>query len=104
MPLSVFQVLFKANLISRAFQDSPVYSSTFQACANPVVRAFALNRSNMICFLPLTLGIIINTAIWGKNKLLRAKQKSHIHTATVVITMFLRSVITVSNAAIFLVI
>ena len=31
-PLSAFQgkVLF-----SRTFQDSPVYSSTFQACANP---------------------------------------------------------------------
>ena len=44
-PLSVFQVLFKANFIfkyfsrqilfSRTFQDSLVYSSTFQACANP---------------------------------------------------------------------
>ena len=30
MPLSVFQVLLKANLIF-----SPVYSRTFQACANP---------------------------------------------------------------------
>ena len=30
-PWSVFQVLFKANII---FKDSPVYSSTFQACAN----------------------------------------------------------------------
>ena len=36
-PLSVMQVLFKANLISRTFQDSPVYSSTFQACANLVI-------------------------------------------------------------------
>ena len=35
-PLSAFQVLFKANLISRTFQDSPVYSSTLQACANPI--------------------------------------------------------------------
>ena len=34
-PLGVFQVLFKANLIFKAFQDSHVYSSTFQACANP---------------------------------------------------------------------
>ena len=34
-PLSVLQVLFKANSISRTFQDGPVYSSTFQACANP---------------------------------------------------------------------
>ena len=33
--LCVFQVLFKANLISRTFQASPVNSSTFQACANP---------------------------------------------------------------------
>ena len=30
------QGLFKANLIFKTFQDSPVYSSTFQACANPV--------------------------------------------------------------------
>ena len=34
-PLSVFQVLFKANVFSRTFRDSPIYSSTFQACANP---------------------------------------------------------------------
>ena len=34
-PLSVFPVLFKANFIFMDFQDSPVYSSTFQACANP---------------------------------------------------------------------
>ena len=31
-PLSVFQVLYKANFQA----NSPVYSSTFQACANPV--------------------------------------------------------------------
>ena len=35
-PLSVFQVLFKADFIVKDFQDSTVYSSTFQACANPV--------------------------------------------------------------------
>ena len=35
-PLNVFQVLFKVNFIFKAFQDSLVYSSTFQACANPV--------------------------------------------------------------------
>ena len=34
-PLSVFQVLFKANFIFKDFQDKPVNSSTFQACANP---------------------------------------------------------------------
>ena len=33
-PLSVFQILFKANFIFKDL-DSPVYSSTFQACANP---------------------------------------------------------------------
>ena len=33
-----FTVLFKANFyFSRTFQDSPVYSSTFQACAKPVI-------------------------------------------------------------------
>ena len=31
-----FQVLFKAVFIFKDFQDSHVYSSTFQACANPV--------------------------------------------------------------------
>ena len=41
-PLSVFQVLFKANLFSMTFQDSPVYSSTFQACANPEYQCFSL--------------------------------------------------------------
>ena len=35
-PLSVFQALFKANFIFKDFQDSPVYSSTFQAVANPL--------------------------------------------------------------------
>ena len=35
-PLSVFQVFFKANFILRTFQDNPVYSSIFQACAIPV--------------------------------------------------------------------
>ena len=34
-PLSVFQVLFRQILFSRTFQDSLVYPSTFQACANP---------------------------------------------------------------------
>ena len=33
-PLSLFQVLFKVNFIFKAFQASPVYSSTFQGCAN----------------------------------------------------------------------
>ena len=33
--LGIFQVLFKKNVISRTFQDSPVYSSTSQACASP---------------------------------------------------------------------
>ena len=37
-PLSVFQVLFKTNFIFKDFQDSPVYSSTFQACENPAVK------------------------------------------------------------------
>ena len=32
-----FPVHFKAYLIFKAFQGSPLYSSTFQACANPVV-------------------------------------------------------------------
>ena len=31
-----FPVLFKAVLFSRTFQESPLNSSTFQACVNPV--------------------------------------------------------------------
>ena len=34
-PLSVFQILSRQILFSRTFQDSPVYLSTFQVCANP---------------------------------------------------------------------
>ena len=37
MPLSDFPVLFKADLISRTFQESNLNSSTFQACWNPVI-------------------------------------------------------------------
>ena len=33
--LSVFQVLSRQILFSKTLQDSPVHSSTFQACANP---------------------------------------------------------------------
>ena len=35
MPLSVFKYFSWQISFSRTFQDSPVYSSTFQACANP---------------------------------------------------------------------
>ena len=35
-PFSVFKYFSRQILFSRTFQDSPVYSSTFQACANPV--------------------------------------------------------------------
>ena len=38
--LSVLQVLVKANFIFIDFQESPVYSSTFQACGNPVKGGF----------------------------------------------------------------
>ena len=31
-----FKSFLRQILFSRTFQDSPVYSSTFQACANPV--------------------------------------------------------------------
>ena len=34
-PLSVFKYFLRPILFSRTFRDSPVYSSTFQACANP---------------------------------------------------------------------
>ena len=54
--LSDFRVLFKADLFSRTFQESPLNSSTFQACANPVqrqqldVKKFAGNLGiSMLC-------------------------------------------------------
>ena len=47
--LSDFPVLFKADLISRTFQDSPLNSSTFQAYANP----------GLTIFLPLVVGRIL---------------------------------------------
>ena len=40
-----FSSIFKASFISRTFQDSLVYSSTFQACANPV--DFTMSHSTL---------------------------------------------------------
>ena len=42
-----FQVLFQANLISKAFQDSPVNSSTFQACVS--LESLDLNKYSGFC-------------------------------------------------------
>ena len=39
-PLSVFQVLFKANLIFKDFSRQSCIFNTFQACANPVNQIF----------------------------------------------------------------
>ena len=41
-PLGDFPVLFKAILIFKDFQESPLNSSIFQACANPVVMFHAV--------------------------------------------------------------
>ena len=41
--LSDFPVLFKADLIFKAFQESPLNSSTFQACENTVQNQEDLN-------------------------------------------------------------
>ena len=46
-PLSVFQILFDANIIFKNYQDSPVYSSTFQACVNPVDCFPEINARNI---------------------------------------------------------
>ena len=45
--LSVFPVLFKANSIFMDFLDIPVYSSTFQACANPVLRPIEIQPQEL---------------------------------------------------------
>ena len=44
-PLSDFPVLFKADLFFKDFSRSPLNSSTFQACANPV----NFNTSENLC-------------------------------------------------------
>ena len=54
-PLSVFKVLFKENFIFKDFQDSPVYSSSFQACANPgeeLLVLFRLENGTSEIFVP----------------------------------------------------
>ena len=63
--LSVFQVLFRQILFSKTFQDSPVYSSTFQACANPVKTGFLMARSISE---PLFKTSVNETTVAGKNK------------------------------------
>ena len=53
-----FKYFSRQILFSRTFQDSPVYSSTFQACANPVHGRIQrgggdrtpLGKSQFICF------------------------------------------------------
>ena len=40
-----FKLFSRQIKFSRTFQDSPVYSSTFQACANPECNCMAPNSS-----------------------------------------------------------
>ena len=47
MPLSVFKYFSRKILFSRAFQDSPVFSSTFQACSNPAILKYA-NKARLV--------------------------------------------------------
>ena len=50
MFLSDFLALFKASLkFSRTFQESPLNSSTFQACANPGTNKCMLLPVTPIC-------------------------------------------------------
>ena len=65
-PLSVFQVLFKANLIFKDFQDSPVYSSTFQACAK-VQRYFKKMKKTSVLLANTNIKTIHNLKITGLN-------------------------------------
>ena len=67
-PLSLFQVLFKAYLFSRTFQDSLVYSSTFQACANPVLTAEFLKWN--------ILDDHLDCSTWIKSIISRGKQNN----------------------------
>ena len=63
---SVFQVLFKANLFSRTFQDSLVYLSTFQARANPGL-AYIANNMNPDQTAPLSSLIRIHIVCFQEN-------------------------------------
>ena len=49
-----FKYFSRQILFSRTFQDSPVYSSTFQACANPV-QAEGTADLDLHCFQNKTL-------------------------------------------------
>ena len=65
-PLSVNS--FQGNFFFKDFQDSPVYSSTFQACANPV--------GNFSCFVVVFLKVqnAVNTS--NCNRQMSRGQKS----------------------------
>ena len=43
-----FKYFSRQILLSRTFQDSPVYSSTFQACANPDIKEARLVRGKLV--------------------------------------------------------
>ena len=46
--LSDFQILFKADLIFKTYQEIPLNSSTFQACVNPVTNILFENRKRSV--------------------------------------------------------
>ena len=69
-PLSVFFKYFSRQILfSRTFQDSPVYSSTFQACANPAIpmRTVKINtifeRKIVIILFSITFNINIEMVL-----------------------------------------
>ena len=61
-PLSVFKYFSRQILFSRTFQYSPVYSSTFQACANPVVTGAKYWPAPVVM-----VSLLICLCLWGGN-------------------------------------
>ena len=53
---------FFSRQISRTFKDSPVYSSTFQACANPVGRSRIQNEGFMTSLHVVIRGLLIGVS------------------------------------------
>ena len=55
----VFKDFSRQIRFSRTFQDSPVYSSTFQACANPVHMRVVVNTSSLPVYKKYLIALLL---------------------------------------------
>ena len=60
--MSDFPVLFKADLFSRTFQESPLNSRTFQACGNPDNLPVEFLPKNLICLVDVLVDLSLHKA------------------------------------------